>query len=50
MIRDAVKYRSNPDERAAALGSAEPHGIRVKLATPRQGLIPPTELEIAKTN
>ncbi len=48
-INIGLKYLSS-DGSPMALGSTEPHEVRVKLMNPHQGLTPLTELKIIKTN
>ncbi|MCD6084404.1 MAG: hypothetical protein J7J20_02550 [Desulfurococcales archaeon] len=48
MIRYAVRYTS--DGSPMALGSTEPHEVRVKLMNPHQGLTPHTKLKVMKNN
>ena len=48
-INIGLRYLSS-DGSPMALGSTEPHEVRVKLMNPHQGLTPLTELKILKTN
>ena len=48
-INIGLKYLS-PDGSPVALGSTEPHEVRVKQVIPHQGLTPLTELKILKSN
>lgn len=43
-----LKYLSS-DGSPMALGSTEPHEVRVKLMNPHQGLTPLTELKLTKS-
>lgn len=48
-INIGLKYLSS-DGSPMALGSTEPHAVRVKLMNPHQGLTPLTELKVLKNN
>jgi len=48
-INIGLKYLSS-DGSPMALGSTEPHEVRVKLMSPHQGLTPLTELKVLKNN
>ncbi|MEM2472977.1 MAG: hypothetical protein QXQ96_10770, partial [Sulfolobales archaeon] len=48
-INIGLRYLS-PDGSPMALGSTEPHEVRVKLVIPHRGLTPLTELKMIKSN